>query len=206
MWPLDGSGEFTVRAYYRKLIKESLVDEDSCIIKEALHVVWNSWMPSKVKIFAWRLLKDRLATRVQLVKRNILEDNNTSHCAFGCLIQEDTNHLFLNCIIAKGVWLKICAWLGITQSGEHQCCNHFLQMVEILKRKCSTRRVGVVWAATCWSIWKHRNDKIFNNGVSDIDEIVHKVKMFSWWWLAIGNKQKVSCNFYEWNHSPLQYM
>lgn len=71
VWPLDGLGEFMVRKYYRKLIQDSTVEVDAPNNKEALNVVWNSWMPSKVKSFAWRLINNRHATRSQLVNRGM---------------------------------------------------------------------------------------------------------------------------------------
>lgn len=166
----------------------------------------NSWMPSKVKIFGWRLLKDKLATRVQLVKRCILGNSDKSLCAFSCMQVEDSHHLFLNCELLRGVCEKILAWIGIEPLVGSNCCNQFTDMVKIMRKHCSPRRAAVIWLGICRCIWKQRNIIIFYNGVGDTEEIVHNAKMFSWWWLVIGNKHKVSCNFYEWNHNPLDFM
>ncbi|XP_058725825.1 uncharacterized protein LOC131597130 [Vicia villosa] len=206
VWPLNGSGVFNVKDYYGSMVLEQTDMEEDPATKKAWSIVWKSWMPSKVKIFAWRLFKDRLATRVELVKRGIIENNNASFCVFGCQCQKNIHHLFLSCGIVVGVWGKVYQWLGIAQQVHTICCEEFLHMVGLLKRSCVKSRVGVIWVTVCWCIWKQRNDLIFNNGLVDLEVIVHKVKMFTWWWLAIGNKQNIYCNFYEWSHCPLDYL
>lgn len=97
-------GDFKVRDYYRKLVLEPLVVVDEPRNKKAWSIVWNSWMSSKVKRFSWRLFKDRLATRAHLVKRRIIENNNTCFCVFGFQRSEDRHHFFINCVIARRVW------------------------------------------------------------------------------------------------------
>ncbi|XP_058783739.1 uncharacterized protein LOC131658465 [Vicia villosa] len=205
-WPIGGERVYVVRDYYRKLIMGVDVMEVQVCVKVALKVLWHSWMPSKVKIFGWRLLQDRLATREQLVKRGILENDERCFCVFGCSQEGDIRHLFLDCDVARRVWEKVANWLGLDQGYAGDCCSYLKQMVERMSKLCSVRRAAVIWMCTSWCIWKQRNDVIFENGVRDIDEIFHNVQMYSWWWLNIGNKQKVFCSFYEWRHSPINFM
>ncbi|XP_058758618.1 uncharacterized protein LOC131631863 [Vicia villosa] len=148
---------------------------------------------------------DRLATRDQLMKRNIIANIDMSLCVFGYGFAENSNHLFLNYAFLARVWKKIMEWLGIDVPLGTGFCDHFLQVMNALRKSCSLRRAAGIWMATCWCIWKQRNDIIFNNVVGDVDEIVHSVKMFTWWWLALGSKQRVICNFYEWFHTPLDF-
>ncbi|XP_058756741.1 uncharacterized protein LOC131629955 [Vicia villosa] len=203
VWIGGEMNAFTVREYYKKLLLEGRAKGLQPVVRDAIKVLWKGWMPSKVKIFGWRLLMDRLATREQLMKRNIITNTDLSLCVFGCDSAENSLHLFLNCAFLAGVWKKIMEWLGIDAPLRTDCCDHFLQVMNALRNYCSPRRVAGIWMATCWCIWKQRNDIIFNNVVGDVDEIVHNVKMFTWWWLALGSKQRVLCNFYEWFHNPL---
>ncbi|XP_058727059.1 uncharacterized protein LOC131598482 [Vicia villosa] len=206
VWPLNGSEVYTVKDYYNLLIMENSEGVEDSRSKEAWAMVWKSWMPSKVKKIAWRLLKDRLATRAQLAKRGIIADANDCLCVFGCNVLEDRKHLFISCFLAAGVWRKIHQWLGSDCQLKPDCCDDFMQLVGVLHRRASPRRVGVIWVSVCWCIWKHRNEIVFNNGVCDVEEIIHNVKMHSWWWLAIGSKKKVNCNFFEWFQCPLEYL
>lgn len=146
---MDG---FAVREYYKKLTLGGMVEEGQLEIKEALKIMWNAWMPSKVKIFGWRLLKDRLATKDQLQKWIIIENPDLTLCVFGCGNFEDSRHLFLNCQIVRRVWEKLMAWLGLEEVTCISCCNHFMQVVELMRKWCSLRRAAIVWMATCWCI------------------------------------------------------
>lgn len=46
-------------------------------------------------------------------------------------------------------------------------------------------------------VWITRNEIIFNGTVGDLEEIMFKVMMFTWWWLVIGSKESLKYNFYE---------
>ncbi|XP_058763359.1 uncharacterized protein LOC131636778 [Vicia villosa] len=204
--PGGNSGVYVVGEYYNKLLREVTEEEGQPDVKVALNVLWQSWLSSKVKIFGWRLLKDRLATKQQLIKRGIIEPNDESLCVFGYGQLEDSIHLFLNCPFVRKVWEKILVWLGINVVTDTDCPGHFMQLMENMRSSCSIRRAAVFWMALCWSVWNQRNNIIFSSAVGDIEEIVHGVKMYSWWWLALGTKHKVYCSFYEWNHSPLDFI
>ncbi|XP_058726751.1 uncharacterized protein LOC131598139 [Vicia villosa] len=211
VWPLNEDGVFNVSSCYKKLMqgRADRVAEPRRMgarSLEAAQILWELRMPSKVKIFGWRLIQDRLATKSQLIKRGILEQNDAACCVFGCSQIEDIQHLFINCAVLRRLWGSIYDWLGIAYPVGSDCISNFLHMLNSLRFKCSRKRVGCIWMATCWLIWKQRNDIIFNNVVADMDEILHSVKMLSWWWLEIGNNRKVLCNFYEWSHCPLEYM
>ncbi|XP_058733164.1 uncharacterized protein LOC131604757 [Vicia villosa] len=206
IWPLNEHGVFKVSVYYKRLMqgRGARVEDPLCL--EAINILWKLWMPSKVKIFGWRLFQDRLALKAQLIKRGIMVPKEVNFCVFGCSQMEDIQHLFLNCEFVISLWKSIYVWLDIEPLLATDCISHFLHLLDSLRRRCSRKRVGCIWMATCWRIWKQRNDIIFNNAVADLDEIVHSVKMLSWWWLVIENKQKVLCNFYEWHHCPVDYM
>jgi hypothetical protein len=49
-----------------------LTSQDSVILGEAEDLLWHRQVPLKVSIFAWRLLRDRLPTKSNLVSRGIL--------------------------------------------------------------------------------------------------------------------------------------
>ncbi|PNX74295.1 cysteine-rich receptor-like protein kinase, partial [Trifolium pratense] len=53
-------------------------------------------VPLKVSIFAWRLLRDRLPTRANLITRGVLSPT-VATCVFGCGAAESAHHLFLSC-------------------------------------------------------------------------------------------------------------
>ncbi|PNY08824.1 cysteine-rich receptor-like protein kinase [Trifolium pratense] len=53
-------------------------------------------VPLKVSVLAWRLLRNRLPTKDNLVPRHIIP-HDARFCATGCGASEIANHLFLSC-------------------------------------------------------------------------------------------------------------
>lgn len=60
-------------------------------------LVWYIHVPIKVSIFAWRLLRDRLPTRTNLVHRGVLP-GAAAGCLSGCGVIETSQHLFISVI------------------------------------------------------------------------------------------------------------
>ncbi|XP_058783065.1 uncharacterized protein LOC131657716 [Vicia villosa] len=206
IWPLQDSHCYSVRSYYTKLVQDSVVELGDSRVRAALQVIWKVKVPSKMQIFGWRLMHDRLPTKSQLSKRGIIMENADSPCVFGCGQVEEVDYVFISCCCGRVVWSKMFLWLGLDYMEEVNCCDHFIQMVTVLKSFCVNNRADEIWLAVCWCLWRHHDKIIFNNRVADPDEIVHNVMMYSWWWLAIGNMKKVYCNFYEWSKNPLKFL
>jgi len=60
------------------------------------NLVWHNQVPLKVSIFAWRLLRDRLPTKMNLVRRGMLA-TEAAGCIAGCGHDESASHLFMHC-------------------------------------------------------------------------------------------------------------
>jgi hypothetical protein len=58
--------------------------------------IWHKQVSLKVSIFAWRLLRDRLPTKANLVTRGIIT-KEANFCVSGCGAVESAQHLFLSC-------------------------------------------------------------------------------------------------------------
>ena len=61
-------GEYTVGSAYRAL-NQFIIEEDD---ERAFSILWKLKIPSKVSHFAWRLVRDRLPTRMNLRSRHIV--------------------------------------------------------------------------------------------------------------------------------------
>jgi len=51
-------------------------------LSHILALVWKSWAPSKVCVFLWKLLLDRIPTRMNLLRHGVLRDQEASLCVF----------------------------------------------------------------------------------------------------------------------------
>ncbi|CAJ2637850.1 unnamed protein product [Trifolium pratense] len=97
-WRPDLDTGYSVRGAYQLLTSHVTVSMD-----EADNLIWHPQVPLKVSIFAWRLLRDRLPTKVNLVTRGVL--SSTAHsCVFGCEAAESAHHLFISCSTVGSLW------------------------------------------------------------------------------------------------------
>ena len=74
--------------------------------------VWSKHIPSKLSLLGWRLLRNRLPTKDNLVQRGILIPTD-GVCVAGCNVLETATHLFLHCNIFGALWSNVRTWLGI---------------------------------------------------------------------------------------------
>jgi hypothetical protein len=128
---------------YRALTPARPVDTAACL-------TWSLRTPTKVKIFAYLLDIDRLSTRANLFRKGCAP---SSACA-ACGAPETGRHLFFDCPGAAELWARLDVPIPVsrfsvwdlpdpTQSGPP--CTWQFGLATIL-----------------WSIWKSRNDLVFN--------------------------------------------
>lgn len=111
VWLLDEDKGFSVTPTYNQLISLSMQLQD--LIPRTRSKFWVSEAPSKVLVFSWRLLLDRLPSCEQLHKRHIQIQNLEASCYFCNSRKETTQHLFLMCFESIRVWHGIFGLLGV---------------------------------------------------------------------------------------------
>jgi len=57
-------------------------------------------------------LLDRILTRINLRRQNVLPSEVLVRCVLCDVGTERSNHLFLHCSVAIGVWLELLNWAG----------------------------------------------------------------------------------------------
>lgn len=200
-WGLEESGMFSVKSTYGKL-EAVVVREDLWSVEEkgVFAKLWKSPAPSKVVAFSWKLLYDRIPTRVNLLVRNVLPTDASHLCTLCGRGEESSIHPFLHCEVAGRVWRDMMGWWesfivippNLFILWECWCGG---------ERKKSIRRgLRLIWHATIWVLWKARNDKIFNNRNLVVD-IVEDIKVVTWWW-SLEIMAMSPCMFYEWCWNP----
>ncbi|KAF5771848.1 putative reverse transcriptase zinc-binding domain-containing protein [Helianthus annuus] len=145
---------------------------------------WCKWIPIKCNIMAWRANLDRLATKVNLKRRNV--DIPSVMCPFYDEYEESVDHLFTACSLASRVWTAVSAWCNIPPIFAFA----FKDLLDIhnsglLGKKAKKIMLGLV-ISTVWCIWKARNDLVFNQIRRSPQEIVSEVKSRVMLGLKIG--------------------
>lgn len=66
-------------------------------------IIWACKAPLKVKLFAWMLIRNRLSTKSNLLKKKIVQ---SATCAICNCADETANHLCFSCPFAVRFWTK----------------------------------------------------------------------------------------------------
>ncbi|KAL8485026.1 hypothetical protein ACS0TY_027359 [Phlomoides rotata] len=67
-----------------------------------------------VRAHAWRVMWNRLPTKMNLQKRNILSSSDMVKCALCGEKEESGSHIFFECDISYKVWMSCYNWLGMS--------------------------------------------------------------------------------------------
>jgi hypothetical protein len=167
--------------------------------------VWHKSVPLKVSIFAWRLLRNRLPTKDNLLSRGVLQHDDIS-CVGGCGSEENACHLFLGCTTFGSIWYRLLHWLGINFVAPEVLGEHFHQFSHFSGLPQSTYHfLKLIWLVCVWIIWKEMNNRVFNNKALAPAQLTDKVIMISFQWLK-ANLINFVFNYHDWWRSPLSCM
>ncbi|CAJ2630732.1 unnamed protein product [Trifolium pratense] len=177
-WRPDPATGYSVRGAYQLITSHLSVTMD-----DADNLIWHPQVPLKVSIFAWRLLRDRLPTRVNLVTRGVL--SSTAHsCIFGCGEAESAHHLFISCSTVGSLWDLVRSWIGIPLAGFTTLRDHFVQFVSSAGGSRARRSfLQLIWLACVWVVWTERNHRLFTGSADTSHILLDKIKLFSFRWL-----------------------
>jgi hypothetical protein len=103
-WLLDPIHGYSVRGAYRFLTTSGELADRSQVID-----IWHKHIPSKVSVFVWRLLRNILPTKDNLVRRSVLSHTDAV-CVSGCGSSETTTHLFFG---LRRVWVFLVSCLAL---------------------------------------------------------------------------------------------
>ncbi|KAJ0802039.1 putative reverse transcriptase zinc-binding domain-containing protein [Helianthus annuus] len=192
-WDADTSGRFSLRSF-KDLCLVQQDPDPVCLVKGC------KWLPFKCKLFAWRAGLDRLPTRQALARRNII--SGPDECILCQEVRESVDHLFTGCIVALRVWSGISSWINCPPI--FAFCFKDLMDLHLSSDGGATGKdiIRGIIIATCWFIWKARNEKFFRSGKGDGLEIVGMVKTYSFFWFKNRSKFK-DLDWVEWGKSPL---
>jgi len=142
-------------------------------------------------MLAWRIVKVKMPTRVNLQRRGIIIPSLL--CPLCNEVEESITHLFGESMIAFQVWSMISNWVGLNIVYHKDLKQHMLHFT-LLQFNVKRNRVWKrVWIAVLWSIWNHRNAEVFKERKVDSEEIFSLAQLQAWTWM----KRKIrSFDFY----------
>jgi hypothetical protein len=113
VWNLNSKEGFSVKSAHDLLVEMSDSPNLSVWESKIFLTIWESPAPSKVIVFSWQLLYDRLSTKDNLFSRGVLHQALDTNCVWCGKTTESSKHLFLHCYKTMWVWYEVCKWLGV---------------------------------------------------------------------------------------------
>ncbi|XP_058732910.1 uncharacterized protein LOC131604491 [Vicia villosa] len=101
VWWRNPSGFTVSNAYDTILLLDLLHPPLENSFSSLFSCLWKTKVPSRIHLFGWRLIWNRLPTKVELAKRGILVAAQLLKCPLCNRVDEDLDHLFLHCHIVR---------------------------------------------------------------------------------------------------------
>ncbi|WJX93691.1 hypothetical protein P8452_75185 [Trifolium repens] len=156
LWRGESKGDYSVKSAYRLCVQD-LIDTSHLRVNGNWNLVWNIKAPPKVKNLIWRICRRCLSTRVRLRDKGV---DCVQVCALCNIDNEDSEHVFFKCPSSQNVW-NMAGFLQVVTNAINNSTNIQSIMFQILQQL--SKDDTAVFACTLWSIWKQRNNKIWNN-------------------------------------------
>ncbi|XP_035832997.1 uncharacterized protein LOC118481817 [Helianthus annuus] len=152
-------------------------------IPETKVLKWSSWIPKKINYFLWRVVLNRIPTKEALAIRNVPMPSLV--CVMCNKELESADHLLITCEFAQQLWVGVSQWMKITLPRYLLSVVDLLNYINNLQMEGNKQKaVYMISATVCWSLWKARNDKIFNNKACQLSKMMGEVKALSFLWLS----------------------
>lgn len=91
VWAASEDGGFSVASAYKYLQDQGMVE-----VSGVFEAQWKITTPSNVLAFVWKALLDRIHSRENLRKRNIIPTGQGGLCVFCQGVKESTSHVLLS--------------------------------------------------------------------------------------------------------------
>ncbi|XP_057791183.1 uncharacterized protein LOC131008313 [Salvia miltiorrhiza] len=195
-WKAASSGVFSVKTAYETLFKNRRMSNLWGVQKE-IAMIWKAKVPAKVIATVWKVLKGRIATVDNLRRRQVVTHSATDFCVL-CQVKEETiEHLFFLCQKTDEIWKEILSWTGNQAAFHSKTKAHFNAFVNLGSNK-DVDFFLAVWMCVIWSIWKTRNNCIFNQGSWNKDRMMAEIKARLWAWRSYSNQTMQEQEFRGW--------
>ncbi|GJU88812.1 RNA-directed DNA polymerase, eukaryota [Tanacetum coccineum] len=179
-WDLNGEGFFQVKDV-RSVLDETFLPNENIPTRRVKSIL------IKVNIFVWKLVQDRIPTRLNLMSRIILVPS--AECPVCNNDSESSSHLFFGCQVAKEVLKLICRWWDLVL---YDFDNYDGWLLWFKSIRLGSKLKGVlegVFYVYWWSIWSYRNQLLFASFKPRKSFIFDDIVFRSFnWYVARGKK------------------
>ncbi|GKV49208.1 hypothetical protein SLEP1_g55970 [Rubroshorea leprosula] len=195
-WIHSSDGHYSTKLAYLILTKEKSGSMEAKMSKK----IWNPMLPTKIAAFNWRVILDRIPTKINLHNRGVIKNMEEAKCSI-CGEYEDATHLFLNCKLSKWLWKSCSRWWGTTVALKEDCCSTFDQFGNEFKDPHIAEGWDCIWNSVIWTIWMARNRKIFQESEINRDQLLDFIQLRSFAWIK-AKKPRCYFSLSDWLINP----
>lgn len=177
IWAPTKIGHFSVKSFTTELTKSQSPNSHDTFINP-----WRGLVPPRVELFVWLACLGKLNTKAKLAHLNIIHASQDI-CPLCNDQSETSNHLFIHCQFSWQIW---CWWLKIwnlSWVAPPSMKDLFVMWSTENHRPFFKKIWWAIFYIISWSIWKERNERIFNNSASSRDQICDLILTRLGWWI-----------------------
>lgn len=147
------------------------------------------------------LYLNRIPSKANLSLRRVVLPESSLDCVLCAREVESVILLFLHCDFAMKVWARVMRWLGLNFLTPPNLFILWENWDGASVNKKVRNGFRMIWHSVVRSIWRARNNRIFNNKIGEVDDLAEDITVLAWrWWLDRSNS--LACMFYEWIWNP----
>jgi hypothetical protein len=147
-------------------------------------IVWSTWAPPKCQFFLWLVLHNKCWTADRLAKRGL---PHPSSCPLCDQEGESIHHLLVSCVLARQFWYLLQRVGLFALSPEMEDINFeawWSRSAEVIHKDLRDGFNSLVILGA-WTIWRHRNDCVFNGAQPSIARLLTSASdEFNMWCFA----------------------
>jgi hypothetical protein len=152
---------------------------------DGANVLWKTKAPGKCKFFSWLALHGRCWTSDRLRRHNM---PNSGLCAFCEQEDETIQHLLMQCPFSREVWCMVLRAAGLQRQtpGLASTIPDWWMSLRSRIPKDGRRGFDTLVVLVLWSLWKARNDIVFQRKTSTVLEVCAKIREEGQSWVIGG--------------------
>jgi hypothetical protein len=181
IWRFSSSGQYAAKSAYDTLFQ-------GAISFEPFERIWKSWAPPKCRFFMWLATHNRCWTADRLARRGL---PHPEQCLLCDQHEENIHHLLVGCVFSREFWFSLLSHYGVAALAPQpsdQSFDDWWRKVDEAASGDVRKGLNSLVILGAWTIWRHRNDCVFNGIVPNVNVALRLARDEAYCWIPAGAK------------------
>ncbi|XP_021725055.1 uncharacterized protein LOC110692356 [Chenopodium quinoa] len=169
-WHHTKDGLYSVKSAYNFLIEEETrkkATSSECNVDFNWKHIWHACIPPKIKLFAWRCVREGLTVMSRLLARGLSVDQRCPMCGED---EENTAYPILFCPAVSSIW----RYSVLRLDTKAFAANEFREWCNRVYGKIKEKKWWDIFWCLAWGIWLKRNSWVFDRAAKSEEDTIHK--------------------------------